>query len=132
MCLEVVESNNIGHLVIHDLRTRYFYRKLYQDEGKVGIRTSSGNKAFMLATLQSFILEGKLTFRNSELPEQMKTFQADTMKAMKDSFDDVVMSSAMAAWVFERQPPKMKIIRDNYRDYTNLVDQNRRKRQFVL
>ena len=130
--LVVVESNNIGHLVIHDLRTRYFYRKLYQDEGKVGIRTSSGNKAFMLATLQSFILEDKLTIRNSELPEQMKTFQADTMKAMKDSFDDVVMSSAMAAWVFERQPPKLKVIRDNYRDYTDLVDQNRRKRQFIL
>ena len=133
--LLVVESNGVGQVVLNDLRRKFFYPNIFQDEGKLGVRTSVANKPVMLSYLQDNILSGSMKFNNSILVEEMKLLQADTLKAPKgdDFHDDVAMSSALAAWGFSKAPPKRKIIRDAYRDYTDRVDRGgRSRRQFVV
>ena len=129
----LVETNNIGEYVVRAFRSQYYYQNLYQEDGKLGIRTGPQNKPVMLALLQEYINSDKMSFSNSLMLEEMKTFQADTLKAQKDRHDDTIMSAALAAWAFSRQPPKKKRIADEYRDYTQRIDgggQNRRR--FVL
>ena len=129
-----IESNGIGQYVLNTMKTRYFYRWIHQYDGKPGVRTSVATKPVMLATLQSMILEDKMVFRNQVLPEEMKTFQADTLKAMKGEgiFDDVVMSAAIGAFMFKMNPPKIKFLRTEYRDYTDNLTTKRKSRQFII
>ena len=133
--LIVVENNGVGQLVLNDLRRRYFYPNVYQEDGKLGIRTSMANKPVMLAMLQDNILSGKFTLNNPIIVEEMKLLQADTLKAPKgdDLHDDVVISSALAAWAFSKNPPKRKIIRDGFKDYSDQLNiHNRTRRNFVI
>ena len=130
-----VESNGIGQYVISTLKHQYFYTKMYQEDGKFGVKTSQTSKPVMLSTLQDYILNDKLKFNNTVLAEEMKTFQADTLKALKgdDIHDDVVMQCAITAWVFSKSPPKQKYIASSYRDYSDkLNNTNRTKRNFII
>ena len=128
------EANGIGEYVTRALRSQYFYPNIYQEDGKLGVRTSSATKPVMLSLLQEFILSERLDFSNPTLLEEMKTFDAETMKAQKGDgiHDDVVMSAAFAAWGFNKQPPKKKRLASDYRDYSNIVDNNSHKRRFIL
>lgn len=129
-----VESNGIGNTLIHILKNTHFYQFLHQYEGKVGVRTSQITKPLMLSELQTSILEGKMVFHNTLLPEEMKTFQADTLKAMKGDgiHDDVVISSAIAALMFNVRPPKYKRINNTFRDYDRIVNKEKVKRRFII
>ena len=129
-----VESNGIGAYVLNYLRTKHFYQWIHQFDGKAGVRTTVTSKPEMLSILQSQIVDGSLSFHNEVLPKEMITFQADTLKATKGAniHDDAVMSAAIGAYVFQQRPPKFKVIRDNFRDYTDRLSNNRPKRQFML
>ena len=129
----VVENNGIGQYVLNSLRSQCFYTNLYQEDGKLGVKTHVGSKPVMLSMLQEMILNDKLIFSNPTIADEMKVFQADKLQAQKGLHDDVVMSAAIAAWVFDKAPPKKKRIQDGYRDYTQRVDGgDYNKRQFVL
>ena len=129
-----VESNGIGAYVLNYLRTKHFYQWIHQFDGKPGVRTTVTSKPEMLSTLQSQIISGALRFHNEVLPKEMVTFQADTLKATKGTniHDDSVMSAAIGAYVFDQRPPKYKIIRDSFKDYTSMIDKSRPRRQFIL
>ena len=128
----VVENNGIGAYVLNSLRSQFFYPNIYSEEQRMGVRTHATSKPVMLSMLQEKILSGELTFNNPVLLEEMKTFEADTLKHQKGAHDDVIMSSAIAAWVFDRFPPKKKRIKEEYRDYTNQTDHGRDRRRFIL
>ena len=128
------ESNGIGEYVTRALRNQFFYTNLWQEDGKIGIRMSSNNKPVMLSLLQEFVLDERLTFSNDRIVEEMKTFDAETMRAQKgdDIHDDVVMSAALAAWGFNVSPPKKKRISTEYRDYSDRVDHHHHRRKFII
>ena len=129
-----IESNGIGAVVLNTLKYQYFYQYLIYYDDKLGVKTSPVTKPQMLSDLQSMILDGKIIIRNGLLEEQMKTFQADTMKAMKGEgiHDDAVMSAAIGAFIFKIKPPKFKIIREEYSDYSSRLGGDRPKRRFNI
>ena len=75
-----------------------------------------------------------MRFKNNLLGEEMKTFQADTMKALKGDniHDDSVISSAIASFMYDLRPPKLKIIRDKFNDYSEQLGTERPKRLFTI
>ena len=131
-CKVLVESNNIGEYVVRALRSQFFYQNLWREDGKLGFRTGASTKPTMLALLQEYINTEVLSISNNVMLEEMKTFQAENLKAQKGTHDDVVMSSAMAAWAFNKNPPKKKRVHEEYADYTGRVDGGQRRRQFII
>ena len=129
----VVENNGVGHYVVNTLLQTMMYPNVYYHDGKPGMRTTHVTKPTMLATLQDYILQKKLKYRNPNLSPEMSTFEADTLKAVKGQFDDTVLSCAIGAYAFRLEPPKMKYVQDNYYDYTREVYPNTGpKRRFIM
>ena len=129
----IVENNGIGMYVVNSLMTHYLYPNLWFEDGKPGFRTSHGNKAYILATLQDFILNGKITINNVFLGPEMSKFEADTLRAQKGEHDDCVLSASIAAYAFRKDPPKRRYVQDAFNDYTNEVygSQGRKRRNFI-
>ena len=127
--LVVVERNGIGLYVLQRLQQSKFYPNLHSEDGKTGILTTVATKEPMLATLQSMMIEGKLTFRNSIISQEMPTFRADTKKAEKGKHDDSIMASAILAWVFKKNPPLQRVYHQQYREYGN--DGWAKQREFI-
>ena len=120
-CMIACESNGIGMHILLNLQSQYLYNNLFQYDGKAGFRTSPANKPLILATLQDSILSDKLKFRNLILGEEMKHFEAETLKAKKEEHDDCVMSCAIAAYAFKVNKPKMRYVEEHYADYSREV-----------
>ena len=129
----MVESNGIGMYVINSLMTQYLYNNMWFEDGKPGIRMSHGNKPYILATLQDFLINDKVSLHSPYLAEEMRSFQADTMKAQKGCFDDCVMSAAIATYGFKLGPPKRRTVIQSYNDYTTQVfgTEGRSRRSFI-
>ena len=129
----MVESNGIGQYVLNSLISQYFYTNLWFEDGKPGIRMSIANKPHILATLQDYVMNDKLSFFNPNLEGEMRSFEADTMRAQKGLHDDAVMSAAMSAYGFRINPPKRRTIQQTYNDYTSQVyeTENRNRRSFI-
>ena len=107
--LIVVERNNIGAYVLKMLQSIKRYPNVYWEKGKPGVLTTVSTKPLMLATLQTMLVEGKMTFRNPVMAGEMQIFNAATLKAEKGNgkHDDAVMSAAVGAYVFAQQRPKV-------------------------
>ncbi len=132
----VVENNGIGAYVVNALMHQYVYTNLYFDKtGKAGFRTTTGSKPEILSILQDHIVNDKLFFKNPHLKIEMSTFQADTLRATKgpDIFDDCVMASAIAAFAFKENKPKLRYVEETYNDYTrDVYNTSRPRRRFII
>ena len=131
----VIEENGIGKYILKTLIHNKFYPNVYRHEGKEGITTQTSTKPLFMSTLQELINTEKMKFFNPHLKGEMAIFQADTLKAPKGEgmHDDCVMQAAIAATVFAIDPPRYKMIQDNFRDYGYQVGESRiNKRRFIF
>lgn len=131
----VVESNGIGQYILRSLISHKFYPNVHREDGNPGIRTDVSTKPMMLALLQEAIIEDKIKFFNNYLADEMKIFSAETLKAEKgdDNHDDVVMASAIAAYIFKYHRPRFKVIEELYSDYSYQVGERTfNQRKFII
>ena len=131
----VVERNAVGIYINKALAAQKFYTNLYRDEKDFGLRTTPQNKTEMLSTLQELIVSGVFKPNNLYLKDEMAIVDATTMKSPKgkDLHDDVVMASAIAAYIFKQSPPKLKAIFDQYQDYSYRVGSTKpSRRKFIF
>ena len=131
----VIENNGFGLYIVKALAQQKFYPNMFHENGKLGFKTTASNKPEITSLLMSAIRDQKMEFYNRYLPEEMTIFQADTLRAPKgkDLHDDVVMMSSIASYIMKYYPPKLKYVRDDYRDYSSIVNRGRRtKRKFMI
>lgn len=111
-----VEKNTFGYFT-NMLLKKDEYPHLYYEraEGDVfrytsrdpaempGFTTSAKSKVQILTKLEEVLRTGKLVTKSQRLYDQLKTFVWNNNKAeaLKDAFDDLVISAALAAWLLE-------------------------------
>jgi len=109
------ESNAYGFTVLSKLKDMdyekiYFeserekYKYLYGDKvniGKAGFVTKKESRQKILTNLEELIRNGHLKVKSIRLYEELKTFiyKGDKAQAMKGKNDDLVMSTAIGAWI---------------------------------
>ena len=130
----LIEANGIGQHFLHSLMSHYLYPNVAFVDGKPGLRINA-NKADIFATLQSSILEDKMTFNNPLLAEEMPRVDAEKLKSPRGVgiHDDTVDACAIAAYGFRLFPPKKKFVQDYYEDYTSEVYKTSKpRRRFII
>ena len=80
------------------------YKYLYGDKvniGKAGFVTKKESRQKILTNLEELIRNGHLKVKSIRLYEELKTFiyKGDKAQAMKGKNDDLVMSTAIGAWI---------------------------------
>ena len=114
-CLVVVESNNIGFMLIDKLKDLR-YNNLYYSKGDEfidpliaenitgatpGFTTSSKTRPLIIAKMEEFIRNKLITVYSPRLVDEFKTFIWNNNKAeaMRSYHDDLVMALAIGCWV---------------------------------
>ena len=123
----IIENNGVGEYVIRRLKTTKFYSNIYNDGKADGINSNSATKPVWIQTLQNKITEDSMVFNNHYLQNEMRTFDAEKLQCPKGSHDDVVISSAIGAWLFHLQPPLIKVHTEYFREYNNELKQKSRR-----
>jgi hypothetical protein len=114
-CLVVVESNNIGFMLIDKLKDLR-YNNLYYSKGDEfidpliaenitgatpGFTTSSKTRPLIIAKMEEMIRNQLVITRSKRLFGEFKTFvwKNGRPQAMRSKHDDLVMSFAIACWI---------------------------------
>jgi hypothetical protein len=116
IALIVPESNSFGWSVCTKIRKQNYPRLYYQnhrgdpytymplkEDEKPGFRTDSSSRLQMLSKLEELIRNKKLKMHSQRLYDQLRAFiwQNNKPIASKDSFDDLVISLAIGAYLID-------------------------------
>lgn len=122
--LVAVENNTYGYAVLEDLRDKIeypniFYSKREADghidyvpgiigehdsEAKIGIHTNVNTREYFFQTWEKWVEKGKLTCMSERWVHELSTFiwKNGKRQAQKGANDDLVMCSAIAAYIIDR------------------------------
>ncbi len=110
------ENNTFGYTTCTKLRELRYPKLVYQDirlsqmdifvpnvDSKIGFSTQARSRDLALTKLEELIRNKVIKSYSKRLVSELRTFVWNGTKAsaMKDEFDDLVMSSAIGMWLFE-------------------------------
>lgn len=118
----VVENNNVGFNVLTELQNLGYPNLYYSKKGSheyvkpyiaestnstsivPGFSTTRSTRPKIVAKLEEFIRNKEIILRSPRTIDELDTFvwKNGTPKAMSGANDDLVMSLAIACWIFER------------------------------
>ena len=101
----IVESNNVGQVVLWKLK-EFGYNKLYKTEKGKHFFTNNKNRPILFENLKEYIEDELLINLNIEVIKQLESIQyeRDRPTHPKNGHDDIVMSMALAYYVCKDIP----------------------------
>jgi len=125
LALIVPERNTIGTNLIERLFGDLEYENIYMDEkGLFGVQTSSSTREQMLAEMEECIRLNKFKISSQRTIEELLTFivnENGKAEADVDCYDDLVMSLAIAAYVFKEITGGVLLESDGKEELNKLV-----------